>query len=405
MKYAVSINNIHKTFKLATDSRKSIKSLFIKGRPNNKLVETLRNVSLNVEKGEFFGIIGRNGSGKSTLLKIIAQVYQPTKGSLIINGKLTPFIELGVGFNPELNAKDNVFLNGSLLGFSRKEMSEMYEDIVDFAELQDSMDKKLKNFSSGMQVRLDFSIAIRSKADIFIIDEVLAVVDFNFQKKCIEVFKTLKEQGKTIIFVSHSMEYVREFCDRVAVVDEGIVVHCGEVEKGIDLYNKINYEIALSENDFQKNIKLEETEHLGNGGAKILNFKVYDEKNAPKNLLTSGRKFRIEIEVIFNTTVKKASIGVMFRKDKNENLFGINNYYTNYKLPTYKEGDRAKFSIGGVMPLSEGDYYLSLSVADIVSRIDYTDLDILNNYTKIIVSGEPRWGLLDYAGEFRELDE
>ncbi len=191
-------------------------------QPKNKF-HALKGVSFEVKKGEFFGIVGRNGSGKSTLLKILAGIYQPTDGSVKTDGKLVPFIELGVGFNPELTGKENVYLNGALLGFSKKEVDARYKDIVEFAELEDFMDQRLKNYSSGMQVRLAFSVATRAQADILLIDEVLAVGDADFQRKCFDYFKALKKSGVTVVFVTHDMSAVKEYCDRVILVEDGVI--------------------------------------------------------------------------------------------------------------------------------------------------------------------------------------
>ena len=180
---ALRVNNLHKSFRLPYENQNSIKGKLINFRRRGyETQKVLKGVSFEVNKGDFFGIVGRNGSGKSTLLKLLAGIYTPNKGSVEVNGKLTPFIELGVGFNPELSGRDNVFLNGALLGFTRSEMEEKYDDIVAFAELERFMDQKLKNYSSGMQVRLAFSIAIRADADILVLDEVLAVGDEAFQQ-------------------------------------------------------------------------------------------------------------------------------------------------------------------------------------------------------------------------------
>lgn len=221
---AIKVENVSKTFKLPHEKQSSIKSLFVslfRGRSTYERQQVLKDISLEIKKGEFFGIVGRNGSGKSTLLKLLAGIYSPDEGHIQVNGKLTPFIELGVGFNPELTGRENVYLNGALLGFSTKEMDQMYDDIVAFAELKKFMDQKLKNYSSGMQVRLAFSIAIRAKSDILLIDEVLAVGDAGFQAKCFNYFRRLKSEKQTVVFVSHDMESVQQFCDRALLIDKG----------------------------------------------------------------------------------------------------------------------------------------------------------------------------------------
>lgn len=231
--FAVKIKNLHKSFNLPTEQAFGLKQAFfnrLRGIKGYREQKVLKGVNLEIKNGEFIGIIGRNGSGKSTLLKIIAGIYYPQKGEVIVNGSLVPFIELGVGFNPELTGRENVYMNGALLGFSNEEMSRMYDDIWDFAELKDFQDQKLKNYSSGMQVRLAFSIAIRAHGDILLLDEVLAVGDAAFQQKCNNYFSSLKDKKQTVILVTHSMENVRKFCDRAVLIDDGKVLEDGDPE-------------------------------------------------------------------------------------------------------------------------------------------------------------------------------
>jgi len=247
---AISVGHVSKGFKLPHEKQTSIKGALINVLSGNKLSyekqRVLEDISFEIKKGEFFGITGRNGSGKSTLLKLLAGIYTPSSGNIQVNGKLTPFIELGVGFNPELTGRENVFLNGALLGFNRKDMDLMYDDIVAFAELEKFMDQKLKNYSSGMQVRLAFSIAIRAQSDILLIDEVLAVGDVNFQNKCIAVFEEIKRRGTTVVFVSHDMEAVRRFCDRVILMEKGKITKSGAAQSVIDEYLELNVTSEIS---------------------------------------------------------------------------------------------------------------------------------------------------------------
>lgn len=227
---AIQVSHLSKSFKLPTEKAFGLKQAFfnrlhgIKGFREQKV---LSDMSFEIKKGEFIGIVGRNGSGKSTLLKTLAGIYYPVKGNIVINGNLIPFIELGVGFNPDLTGRENVYLNGALLGFSHKEVEEMYNEIWDFAELKDFQDQKLKNYSSGMQVRLAFSIAIRAKGDILLLDEVLAVGDAAFQQKCNDYFKSL--HGKqTVILVTHSMQNITKFCDRAILIENGKIILDGD---------------------------------------------------------------------------------------------------------------------------------------------------------------------------------
>lgn len=240
---AIKVDNVSKIFKLPHEKNTSIKGAFINFYRRNKTYEmqqALKEVSFEVKKGEFFGIVGRNGSGKSTLLKILAGIYVPTEGNVTVNGSLTPFIELGVGFNPELTGRENIFLNGALLGFNRKEMNAMYDDIVEFAELERFMDQKLKNYSSGMQVRLAFSISINVKSNILLFDEVLAVGDAAFQQKCYDYFESLNDKKTTVILVTHDMTYVKHFCDRTMLINNGEMVMVGSSDEAAKQYLELN---------------------------------------------------------------------------------------------------------------------------------------------------------------------
>ena len=239
-KIAVKVDHVSKFFKLPTEATQSLRTSLVnrfKGIKGYKEQHVLKDISFEVEEGDFFGIVGRNGSGKSTLLKIISQIYVPEKGSVTVNGKLVSFIELGVGFNPELTGRENVYMNGAMLGFSPKEIDEMYDDIVEFAELSEFMNQKLKNYSSGMQVRLAFSVAIKAQGDILILDEVLAVGDEAFQRKCNDYFMERKKSGKTTILVTHDMSAVKKYCNKAVLIEYGLVKALGNPENVANQYS------------------------------------------------------------------------------------------------------------------------------------------------------------------------
>lgn len=313
---AIRINNIKKEFILPQSKDTSLKQAAVNiVRKKNKVTQkVLDGVTFDINKGDFFGIVGRNGSGKSTLLKLIAGVYYPTAGSIELNGGLTPFIELGVGFNPELSGKDNIYLNGALLGFTREQMAGMYEDIVEFAELGPFMDQKLKNYSSGMQVRLAFSIAIKAKNDILIFDEVLAVGDEAFQRKCLDVFEDYKRTGQTVILVTHDMSTVERFCNRAALISEGKLIEVGDARKVSKLYSKLNnFEIDKAE---AKKVHAID---------KLFDISLLSADGKKQNRFKYGEKMTVKIKSKISTPLE--SMGVSIFKRTGEHITGRNSRF------------------------------------------------------------------------------
>ena len=280
----VKVDKIQKTFRLPTESTQSLRTSLVnrfKGIKGYKEQSILKDISFDVEEGDFFGVVGKNGSGKSTLLKIISQIYVPEQGSVEIDGKLVSFIELGVGFNPELTGKENVYLNGAMLGFSSNEIDQMYDSIVDFAELHEFMNQKLKNYSSGMQVRLAFSVAIKADGDILILDEVLAVGDEAFQRKCNQYFMERKDSGKTTILVTHDMAAVKKYCNKAVLIEDGEVKVIGNPD---DVANQYSLDNARRVND--QDTEVDST---------IQNLKV--RLLSPEQLYTDDRiRFQIDYE-------------------------------------------------------------------------------------------------------------
>lgn len=250
-KIAVKVDHVSKFFKLPVESTQSLRTALVnrfKGIKGYKEQHVLKDIDFEVEEGDFFGIVGRNGSGKSTLLKIISQIYVPEQGTVTVNGKMVSFIELGVGFNPELTGRENVYMNGAMLGFTTAEVDAMYDEIVEFAELEDFMNQKLKNYSSGMQVRLAFSVAIKAQGDILILDEVLAVGDEAFQRKCNDYFQERKKSGKTTILVTHDMGAVKKYCNKAVLIENGLVKAIGDPFDVSDQYSFDNLESSSHPN-------------------------------------------------------------------------------------------------------------------------------------------------------------
>ena len=364
-KTAVKVTNLRKEFILPQHKNASIKQAFVNiAKKNGKVTQTvLDGISFEVEKGDFFGIVGRNGSGKSTMLKILAGVYEPTAGSVKLNGKLTPFIELGVGFNPELSGRDNVFLNGALLGFTRKQMQDMYDDIVSFAELEPFMDQKLKNYSSGMQVRLAFSIAIKAKNEILIFDEVLAVGDEAFQRKCLDVFETYKAEKQTVILVTHDMETVRQYCNKALLLDKGEIIEFGNPRKVANKYSKLNQE----EIDGDVSKKNEDSKSF---------LKVALRSEDGKKKVSFGVNETMRIDLNWSGLEGVQSVGVNIFKQSGEHVTGAN---------TLKDGITVKDKTGASahikLPLRPGKYYLLVETYKGVGERLETNIDNPPHFT------------------------
>src|SRR5437660_1745673 len=239
----VVVRDVHKRFEIPREQVNTLKerALHPLRRAPKDTLQALRGVSFDVAPGEFFGIVGRNGSGKSTLLKCLAGIYAVDTGSIYINGRVSTFIELGVGFNPDLPARDNVMINATMLGLSPREARRRFDEVIDFAELHDFVDLKLKNYSSGMMVRLAFAVMIQVDASILLIDEVLAVGDAAFQQKCFDEFARIRRDGRTVLLVTHDMAAVRRFCDRAMLLEHGDVVASGEPVRVGNRYLEINF--------------------------------------------------------------------------------------------------------------------------------------------------------------------
>ncbi|HLG90579.1 MAG TPA: ABC transporter ATP-binding protein [Candidatus Saccharimonadales bacterium] len=360
---AIKVEGISKTFKLPHEKHSSVKSLFVnfyRSKRTYELQQALRNISFEVKKGEFFGIVGRNGSGKSTLLKLIAGIYAPTKGNIIINGSLTPFIELGVGFNPELSGRENVYLNGALLGFNRRQMRAMYSDIVKFAELEKFMDQKLKNYSSGMQVRLAFSIAIRAHSEILLLDEVLAVGDAAFQQKCYDYFSKLKADKKTIVLVSHNMPIVEKYCDRALLLESGEIMKIGQSNEVAGLYENM---FIREEADRVREERIEQNKAAENTGPiKIQGVKIVQGGKVTKHI-QAKKDFEVHIALDTEEDYEKANVGLNIKNHDRIMLVSTDTFESLGGIKLKKgKSTSVTFKIENI--LTDGVYTVNIGIAD-----------------------------------------
>lgn len=342
-KAIVEISKLTKSFKIPLEASSGVKQQLInilKGRKGYRVFTPLKDISFTINEGDFFGIVGRNGSGKSTLLKTIAGIYTPNSGNVKVHGSLVPFIELGVGFNPELTGRENIFLNGALLGFSHEEMESMYSAIVEFAELEDFMEERLKNYSSGMQVRLAFSIAIRAHADILLLDEVLAVGDEAFQKKCYSYFDKLKREKRTVILVTHDMAAVEQFCTKAAFIEDGHVKMIGKPYRIAAAYSRSN-----SQN-------YDQTTGLNGDNEGAVPFKIVLRGTDGKEKTMYDFEETMTVDLSWQQKGVK-HVGVAIFRENGEYVYGPNTYQE--KTSAIKD-QSARYTVK--LNLNEGRYFI-----------------------------------------------
>ncbi len=395
---AIKVDHVSKTFKIPHEKVSSLRgaavSLFRSG--GYEEFKALDDVSFEVKKGEFFGIIGRNGSGKSTLLKILAGIYQADSGSMEINGMISPFLELGIGFNPELSGRDNIYLNATVLGLTKKEIDAKFDSIVAFSELERFIDQKLKNYSSGMQVRLAFSVSIHANREILLMDEVLAVGDTNFQSKCLEEFNKYKEAGKTVILVTHDIATVQRYCDRAMLLRNGKVVKIGKAEEVGNAYiydNMSDEEIRMNN---EQNSKFSST-NKGIGGSKsqkvaeITKVEFLDKNENKRETFITNDFMKARIYYKINSQkISKCNLGIAFLDDINHYIFVYNTDMDNFKLNLKKNCIDIIFE---KFPLLKGTYNVNLAIFEKSGKVAY---DFLPNFKNIKIYSENNTGL--YGG-------
>lgn len=319
---AIGTERVAKTFKIPSERVESLKErvLHPRSRRDFRELKALRNVSFEVERGEFFGIVGRNGSGKSTLLKILASIYAADAGRIRITGRLAPFIELGVGFNPEMTARENVVLNGVMMGLRRREAERRLDAVIGFAELEDFVELKLKNYSSGMLVRLAFAVMMQSDADILLIDEVLAVGDAAFQQKCMDAFREMRNAGRTVVLVTHDMGAVERFCDRALLLDSGRVVEIGDPGRVAAHYTRLNFD-----SDSDGKAKEDDPERPED----IRLVDAWLEVDGEQRVVNLPRRAEVEVHAIFEGRgegVERPLLGLLVSRAGGTDVFAIGSF-------------------------------------------------------------------------------
>ena len=369
---AVSVSQLSKSFKLPHEQYHTFKERALHAFKTRTfdVLQAVDDVSFEIAPGEFFGIVGRNGSGKSTLLKCLAGIYDSDRGALDVRGRLAPFIELGVGFNPDLTARDNAIINAIMLGLTRKQAQARFDAMVEFAELDEFMDLRLKNYSSGMHVRLAFSVAIQVDADILLIDEVLAVGDASFQQKCFDQFIKLKEEGRTIVFVTHDMGAVERFCDRAMLMERGKVIDIADPPSIARQYNELNF----------RRVRVEAAEQ---GGPEVLRrppvaelLGAWFESPDGRQLfeVAHGEDCRIRMEVRFHTNTEDPMFAIALRNDLGHTVFATSTQISHGPTGPFRAGEVANIVVSFENWLSPGRYRLTASVTRDGTVADAYDL-------------------------------
>jgi ABC-type polysaccharide/polyol phosphate transport system ATPase subunit len=341
-------------------------------------LQALRDVSFNVAHGEFFGIVGRNGSGKSTLLKCMAGIYAVDTGTIYVNGRVSTFIELGVGFNPDLAARDNVVLNAIMMGLSPREAKERFEEVIRFAELEEFVELKLKNYSSGMHVRLAFSVMIQVDAEILLIDEVLAVGDAAFQQKCFDQFNRMRDEERTIVLVTHDMASVNRFCHRALLLERGEMVMLDSPRDVSSEYVDLNFR----EQDTQAT---GDSDSEGTKIAEVADAWFEDEDGRRTERLTQGRPCAIVVLTKFHGEIENPIISVAFENDRQQILFATSTMWSGEETGAFGDGDELHVRVSFENPFTLGRYYATPWVAARDAAISW--IDRRDRLASVLVTG------------------
>jgi ABC-2 type transport system ATP-binding protein len=353
---AIQVEDLHKFFRIPTHRVDSLKERVVRpfAASDYRVLKALDGISFEIGQGEFFGVVGRNGSGKSTLLKLLASIYRPDSGKIRMAGRLAPFIELGVGFNPDLTARENVVLNGVMMGLTPRETRRRLDAIIDFAELGDFVDLKLKNYSSGMLVRLAFSLMMEVDPDIFLIDEVLAVGDAAFQQKCADAFREMKAQGKTIVLVTHEMATVEEYCHRAMLISEGKIAHLGDPEEVGRRYLRLNFE----------GVGADASASDGSEGAavRMLDARVVNAAGERVNSVEHGEQIRIRVEIEAREDFAALAVGHLIVNGDGINVCQLRAPIGGDPPPPVKAGERLLVETAVENLLGAGHYFVHVGI-------------------------------------------
>lgn len=385
--FAISVEDAVKQYKIRHEKGRTLKEAFLRQGIYSETINALNHVSFDVARGSTMGLIGSNGSGKSTMLKLIAGTSRPNSGKVTVSGRVSALLELGAGFHPDFSGRENVYLDGIILGLTRKEIDERFDEIVAFAEMEEFVDAPAKTYSSGMYMRLAFAVAVSVDPDILLIDEVLAVGDESFQRKCLARINEFKDQGKTILFVSHGMETVRGLCEEAVWLDKGTLKANGPAEDVIDKYlsSVFNKDEVRQIADAEKDA--EDDQRWGSRRAEITEVQLLDENGEEKQLFGTGDYMKVRIAFLAHERVEKPVLGILIRRGDGTVCFGTNTLVLG-DPPDSMNGEGVLELEIKELPLLRGSYNLSLTL-----QKDHNGTEIYDHHERKyrfeVVNGPP----------------
>lgn len=406
----IKVDKVYKGFKIYYDRSSTFKEKVIfRNRNRHEVRQVLNDISLSINKGEAVGLIGENGSGKSTLLKLMTRIIYPDKGDIIIKGKVSSLLELGAGFHPDMTGRENIYTNASIFGLTRKQIDERLNEIIEFSELSQFIDNPVRTYSSGMYMRLAFSVAINVDADILLIDEILAVGDTNFQSKCFEKLRELKESGITIVLVTHDTGTVESFCDKGIWIDNGKVVTCDVAHKAVDAYlahmnrKRIKSIDRLDKNkksDVKNEEKIEnDSNHFGLKHIEVTDVKIKNSEGKETKVLQGGERVTVDINYKINKELEAYVFGIGFHKLNGECIMGNNTQLDNIKICGLPKEGVIRFEVDEI-PLLTGKYILNIAIVD----QNHVPMDFYRDYCHFnVVSSDKSIGFLSIKHNWRIL--
>ena len=397
----IEIKNLRKDYKMYKSKQARLIEAIIPIYKNHDTFSAINGLNLELKRGEVLGILGKNGAGKSTLLKMITGVVTPTSGTIEVNGKISSLLELGAAFNQELTGIENIYQHGQVMGLSKKEIERVKQDIIDFADIGEHIYQPVKTYSSGMFARLAFACAINVDPDVLIVDEVLSVGDMAFQLKCFKKFEQFKESGKTILFVTHSINDILRNCTRTIIIDGGKIIFDGDVKDGIEKYKKMIVGISPDEQGKHKNIDKDTIEQkdeevwknnfpqnpdiieYGNGDAEVIDYGIFDEDNNYLNIIENDKEIILKSKVKFNTKVDSPIFTMTLKDFKGLEICGTNTVVEKIFTGEFNKGDVAITEFRQKFPVAPGKYTLSFSCTHYNNR---GELEVLNRkYDALLV--------------------